>query len=162
MRHAKAETAVGDFDTDRPLSARGHADATAAGAWLGPQGLRPELVICSPSRRTRQTWHAVSVALNETAGDVPAPKVRYEPAAYGGGPADLIDLIRTAPESVATLLLVAHNPAISQLSMLLDPEHGMDSDGLRTCGIAVHRVASAWAACGEERVPFAGAHTARG
>jgi phosphohistidine phosphatase len=160
LRHAKAET--GAPDIDRRLSSRGRADAAAAGAWLGAQGHRPGLVICSPARRTRQTWHAVAVALSETAGDPPAPTVQYEAAVYTGTAAELLDLVRAAPEEISSVLLVGHNPTISQLSALLDPEAAMDSDGLRTCGIAAHQVTGAWSECGTRRAPRTASHTARG
>ncbi len=162
LRHAKAEAATGTPDVNRPLSARGHADAAAAGAWLGTHGYRPELVICSPARRTRQTWHAVAVALSDTSDGNPAPTVRYEPAAYIGDVADLLGLIQAASEDVTAVLLIGHNPTISQLAMLLDPDADLDSDGLRTCGIAVHRVTGGWADCGPARTPCTGSHTARG
>jgi phosphohistidine phosphatase len=162
LRHSKAEAAVGKPDIDRRLSSRGHADAAAAGAWLGTQGHRPDLVICSPARRTRQTWHAVAVALSEIVPDAPAPNVRYELAVYDGTAAELLGLVQTVAEDTASVLLVGHNPTISQLSELLDPEAGMDSDGLRTSGIAVHELTGAWAACGTRRAPLTVSYTARG
>src|SRR5262249_13960879 len=66
LRHAKAEAPNRAADLERSLTERGHADAGAAGAWLVARGYLPNLVICSPARRTRQTWHGVAVAL---AGD---------------------------------------------------------------------------------------------
>jgi phosphohistidine phosphatase len=158
LRHAKAESAAGKPDIDRRLTTRGHADAAAAGAWLGSQGHRPDLVICSPARRTRQTWHAVAVALSETA----APTVRYELALYGGGAADLLGLVRCVPEEVGSVLLIGHNPTISQLSAALDPDAALDSDGLRTCGIAVHQVSRSWSKGGSMPAPLTASHTARG
>ena len=56
LRHAKAERPAELADADRPLTQRGHADAAAAGAWLAARGYRPDLVLCSPAKRTRQTW----------------------------------------------------------------------------------------------------------
>lgn len=162
LRHAKAEAAIGTSDIDRPLSSRGHADAGAAGAWLGAHGYRADLVICSPARRTRQTWHAVSVALSDTASDGKAPIVRYERAAYVGGAADLLRLVREVPDDAGMVLLIAHNPTISQLSVMLDPDVMVDSDGLRTCGIAVHRLSGGWAGCGPRQAPLTSSHTARG
>lgn len=154
LRHAKAEPAAGKPDIDRRLTSRGHADAAAAGAWLGSQGYRPDLVICSPARRTRQTWHAVAVALSE------APTVRYELGVYDGTAAELLGLVQAAPEETTSVLLIGHNPTISQLSALLDPDAGMDSDGLRTSGIAVHQVGGSWAKC--RRARLAASYTARG
>ena len=86
LRHAKAEAAGSDApdDAERPLTARGHADAAAAGAWLARHGLLPDVVICSPARRTRQTWHGVALGMTgsppEGGPAGPRPAVRYEPA----------------------------------------------------------------------------------
>ncbi|HEY2950606.1 MAG TPA: histidine phosphatase family protein [Micromonosporaceae bacterium] len=159
LRHSKAEH--GDTaDIDRSLTQRGHADAAAAGAWLARHRHVPDLVICSPARRTRQTWHAVAVALGEAAQA--APVVRYEQEAYDGSAEDLLALVRGVEDEFRTVLVIGHNPPISQLSATLDPESARDSDGLRTSGIAVHDVPDAWAACGAEPAPLAHVHTARG
>lgn len=63
LRHAQAEPSGPAGDADRPLTARGHADAAAAGAWLGHGGHLPAVVICSPAKRTRQTWHEVALGM---------------------------------------------------------------------------------------------------
>ncbi|MFC7546305.1 SixA phosphatase family protein [Plantactinospora sp. GCM10030261] len=63
LRHAKAEQPEGVADAERPLATRGHADAAAAGAWLEHSGYRPTEVICSPAKRTRQTWHEVALGM---------------------------------------------------------------------------------------------------
>src|SRR5215471_18003228 len=123
LRHAKADRPAGVADADRPLTQRGHADAAAAGAWLAARGYRPDLVLCSPSKRTRQTWRGVTVAL---AGS-PEPEVRYESALYYGGVEDALELIRQAPDADATVLLVGHNPGVSMLSALLDRAAGRES-----------------------------------
>jgi phosphohistidine phosphatase len=156
VRHAKADRPTGVTDIDRPLTARGHADAAAAGGWLARHGHRPDLVICSPSKRTRQTWQGMAVAL---AGK---PAIRYDDLAYDGEAADLLALARTADDPVHTLLVIGHNPGISLLSAVLDPDTGMDSDGLRTCGVAVHEVRSIWAELKPGDAPLTRTHTARG
>jgi len=161
LRHTKAERPDRSADIDRPLTDRGHADAGAAGAWLAAQGYLPDLVVCSPAKRTRQTWHGIAVVLAEAAGPV-SPVVRYERRAYDGSPRALLDVVRALPEESRTVLLIGHNPALSQLSALLDPAGaGLDSDGLRTGGLAVHQVTGLWAGCGPRLAPLAASHTAR-
>jgi len=140
LRHAKADRPNGVPDTDRPLTDRGHADAAAAGAWLLASGHIPDLVLCSPSRRTRQTWHSVAIAL----GGAGSPTVHYERDLYDGGVEEALDLIAAAAKEAQTILLIAHNPAISQLSVALDEAGQTDSDGLRTSGIAVHELPEDW------------------
>jgi phosphohistidine phosphatase len=148
LRHAKADRPNGVADIDRPLTDRGHADSAAAGAWLAKHGHAPDVVLCSPAKRTRQTWHSVAVALAQSA----APHVRYEREIYDGGSDELLKVIQTADPLARTVMLVGHNPSVSLLSELLDPDSDLDSDGLRTCGIAVHTVESEWAALKNARL----------
>ncbi|GAA3449138.1 SixA phosphatase family protein [Dactylosporangium matsuzakiense] len=149
LRHAKAAD-PDDYATDieRPLAPRGRRDAAAAGAWLKEQDLRPEAVLCSPAVRTRQT-------LAELGLDAP---VVYEHRIYTGPALDTLELIQQTAASVATLLLVGHNPTISDLSNELYSA-SLDSTGLSTSGLAVHRFEGTWASL--TRAPLAAAHTAR-
>jgi phosphohistidine phosphatase len=158
LRHAKAEPLGAAADAGRPLTARGRADAAAAGDWLRAQGLVPDLVLCSPARRTRETWHAVAAALAERA---PATNVIYDPELYGASPDQVLELICGIDADVATLLLIGHNPTMSTLSVLLDPA-GASAAGLRTCGVAVHRPSGAWSECESGQARLVAAHTARG
>jgi phosphohistidine phosphatase len=154
LRHAKAANPDGLPDAERPLTDRGHADAAAAGAWLVHSGLIPDLVLCSPSRRTRQTWHGVALGL------ATAPEVRYEEAIYAASVRSLLAAVRASAPDAATVLLIGHNPGLSELSALLDPDRA-DDEGLRTAGIAVHSLSGAWTDFGNGAAPLASAHTAR-
>ena len=157
LRHAKAANPEQVADVDRPLTARGHADAAAAGAWLLSRGLRPARVLCSPSRRTRETWQSVRVALGDAAG---AADVAMEPALYHSGAATALDLIRTTGPDVDVLVVIGHNPAVSMISTMLDPGTEVE-DGLRTAGLALHSVDGDWADCGPGSAPLTASHTAR-
>jgi phosphohistidine phosphatase len=63
--------------------------------------------------------------------------------------------------SARTVLLIAHNPGISLLSALLDPERA-DQDGMRTSDVVVHRADVDWPQLGVGRAPITDRHTARG
>lgn len=157
LRHAKADTPPATADADRPLSARGHADARAAGAWLATRHA-PDLVLCSPSRRTRQTWHAVAASL--TAGEASrAPQLHFERRLYEQE--ELLAAIREVDDAVGVLLLIGHNPSLSELADQLDPNDQLDSDGLRTCGLSVHQVDVSWRDCGPGHARIVATHTAR-
>ncbi|BCL14955.1 SixA phosphatase family protein [Micromonospora sagamiensis] len=171
LRHGKAATPEGDVaDRDRALTVRGQADAAAAGAWLARHGFRPDVVVCSPARRTRQTWQAVESGMagvpaeggmtGAPDGSDRAPRVRHEPTVYAADTADLLDLLRAVEPDAGTVLLVGHNPGISLLSIALD-RAGADREGLRTSGVVVHRVTGAWADLGTVPAPVIERHTAR-
>ncbi|RGC68843.1 Histidine phosphatase superfamily (branch 1) [Micromonospora sp. MW-13] len=163
LRHAKAEPPGDGADSDRRLTARGHADAAAAGAWLARHGLLPDVVLCSTARRNRQTWHGVVQGLSGSSDEAgpagSAPAVRYEPGAYEAHPAELLALVRSVPAEATTVLLVAHNPGVSLLSALLDPERA-DQQGLRTTDLVVHRTRLPWADL--RHAAITARHTARG
>ncbi|WP_189114937.1 SixA phosphatase family protein [Pilimelia terevasa] len=156
LRHAKAAQTDEGEDIDRPLTTRGHGDAAAAGAWLLRRGLVPAHVLCSPARRTRQTWHAVAVALAEAA----QPAAAYRAEIYDSTPGTLLSLLQELPDDAGTVLLIGHNPTVTGLSALLAPSSA--TPALRTAGIAVHRPRVPWSRLGPGDAALAELYTARG
>jgi phosphohistidine phosphatase len=148
LRHAKSDWPDDVPDHERPLAARGRADAPAVGAWLGAHGIRPDRVVVSDAQRTVQTWELVEKAL-----DLSEPAdVHVEPRAYCASPEVLLDLVRETPESVRTLLLVGHNPGMARLATGLDdlaaagagPRARLE-DKYPTAALAVLAVRGPWA-----------------
>lgn len=129
LRHAKS--AWPDVaDRDRPLAKRGQRQAPLTGAWLRSAGHLPDLVLCSPARRTRDTWQLVAAAFGASPGTV-----SYEERIYGAGAASLLALVREVPASVTTLLLVGHSPGLPGLAAeLAGAGHGGSEPG------ALHRL----------------------
>jgi phosphohistidine phosphatase len=162
LRHAKAETPGGRPDFERRLTTKGQADADAAGSWLADEGLRPDLVICSPATRARQTWHGVAMAMSQADPAGRAPEVHYEPGLYEGGRTEVIDLLRAVPAETPTVLVVGHNPTMSDVSLLLRPEADLDDAGLKTAGLAVHRADGPWSETEPGSMPLVQEHTGRG
>jgi phosphohistidine phosphatase len=163
LRHAKAETPGESPDFERRLTKNGEADADAAGSWLADRGLRPDLVICSPATRTRQTWHGVAVALAQADPDGAAPEAHYEASLYAGGRTEVIDLLRAVPDEIGTVLVVGHNPTVSDVSILLSPDQEDGGfDGLKTCGLAVHQADGPWSGTEPGAMELTTRHTARG
>jgi phosphohistidine phosphatase len=113
LRHAKAGELPGGPDFERVLLPSGQRDSAAAGSWLASQGVRPDSVICSSSRRTLQTWENVAPALG---GD---PEFTAEERLYEAGAEDLIEIIRQTPAEVGTLLYIGHNPAAAKLASMV-------------------------------------------
>ena len=163
LRHAKAETPGELPDFERRLTTRGERDADAAGFWLAGQGLRPGLVICSPATRTRQTWHGVAMGLAQSARGVASPEVHYEAGLYDGGRTEVIDLLRAVPDDTKVVLVVGHNPTMSDVSILLRPYGGDGGyDTLKTAGLAVHRAEGSWSEVEPGSMPLIERYTARG
>ena len=91
--------------------------------------------------------------------------MQYDEVIYGGSVQSLLAVVRSADSDAATVLLIGHNPGLSELSSLLEPASGDrtdDGDGLKTAGIAVHTWDGGWADCGPGAAPRTKSHTARG
>ncbi len=155
MRHAKAEQSDSLPDAKRALTARGRDDARVAGGWLATHHVAPDVVLCSAAMRTRGTWHEVAIGLVD-AGVTVSPSVRYEDSLYSGGVNAALDIIRDVPDDATTVLLVGHNPTVSALSMRLDDSPRRGDAGLRTAGIAVHKVKTSWADLATAKVTDSG------
>ena len=79
LRHAKSSWAnPGQQDFDRPLNERGLEAAPRMGAFMAEHGIAPDLVLCSPSVRTRQTLDLVLPHFS------PAPTVRLRGRVLSG------------------------------------------------------------------------------
>lgn len=134
VRHAKATHKPGYEDFDRPLTGRGRRDAIQAGLWLRGQGFAPELVLCSPSRRTKETWDRLATALDSATID-------YDQRLYGASPDETLDLAGATPGDVTTLMIVGHNPTSQEVAWVLT---GQGDLAFPTCAIAVIDLGS-WA-----------------
>ncbi|MEU4830546.1 histidine phosphatase family protein [Streptosporangium sp. NPDC023615] len=140
LRHAKAAHPAGVVDWERPLTESGERDARRAGATLTELGLRPDLVLCSPSSRTRRT---AALAL-------PDADVSFEPAVYEAYADELLALLRRSGAEARTLALVGHNPGVQELVGMLDPEDG--AAGFPPGAFAVVETDDEWAGLGTGRV----------
>lgn len=145
LRHAKSARPHGVPDHDRPLAGRGRRDAQAAGDWFVSEGPRPDLVLSSSAVRARQTWEIVCRAFPRM------PRVAVEPRLYGARPIDVLRLARGADADVHVLLLVGHEPTLSETVMGMSGK-GSDRSAMRavrhkypTTGIAVLRFRGPWA-----------------
>jgi len=109
MRHAKAGELPGGPDVERALRPRGQRDSAAAGTWLAAAGFRPDAVICSAARRTRQTWQYVAAAVGGK------PGFEADRRLYEADSEEVAEIIRQTPATVRTLMYIGHNPAAAGL-----------------------------------------------
>ena len=117
LRHAKSSWAdPGQPDFERPLNERGRASAPVMGRFLAQRMLKPEVVVCSPAERARET---AALAL-ETAEL--SPPVRYDARIYEASATRLLEVVREIAEPAATAMLVGHNPGMEELITLLTGE----------------------------------------
>ena len=114
MRHAKSSWDRPDLaDLDRPLAPRGHETAPLVARHIKQSRWRPDLVLCSPATRVRETWQLMAPVLGAT---VPCKTLR---AIYPGAPSRLLETLRRAADDVATLMVIGHNPGLGHLAVSL-------------------------------------------
>ena len=118
LRHAEAMTAGPDGrDTERPLSLRGEAQASAAGAWLAEHHAAPDAVLCSPARRAQMTADAVGKALR-------MPQAQFVHAIYHATPGELLALLTEGRSAGARGMSPATVAWIELTDGALEPGHG--------------------------------------
>jgi phosphohistidine phosphatase len=114
LRHAKSNwSSSGMQDAARPLTERGEAAARLMGGYMACHSLIPERVLCSPARRTRETWAEISAQW-------PADTdVAFDERLYAATPQVVLSVIRSQNDAVRTLLVVGHNPGLQETAELL-------------------------------------------
>lgn len=129
MRHGDAQwkdSEVADFA--RPLNRRGTAEAEAMARRLAELALIPDLIIASPARRTQQTAEIVARELA-----LGSRNIRYEEPLYLAGARDILTHAQAIGPRVTHLMVIGHNPGVSELAHLLAP--GREIGGLATAAI---------------------------
>ena len=111
LRHAKSSWKdTGLPDHDRPLAARGRRAAKAIARHLRNRDLGPQLVLCSTARRARETLDRIQPALG-------AATVELEHDLYAASAAALLQRLRRVPDTVASVMLIGHNPGLQDLAL---------------------------------------------
>jgi phosphohistidine phosphatase len=113
LRHAKSDRDAGLEDHERPLSRRGREAARRVGESLPAALGALDLVLCSPSRRTRATAELV------LAGFAAPPRILYEDGLYLAGQAALLRRLCRLDESAGAVLVIGHNPGLHELALAL-------------------------------------------
>jgi phosphohistidine phosphatase len=117
LRHGKSSWPSGLQDIERPLSERGEAAARLMGGYLAHHGLAPaDRVLCSPARRTRDTWAGVWAGISAaTSTPLPAATdIVFDGRLYGATRQGILSVIQDQGDSVHTLLLIGHNPGLQE------------------------------------------------
>jgi phosphohistidine phosphatase len=113
LRHAKSDWSSGTQDTARPLTTRGEAAARLMGAYMAHHDLIPERALCSPARRTRDTWSGIAAQWPS------ALDVVFDDGLYAATPQRVLSVIRAQDNTVRTLLVIGHNPGLQEAAELL-------------------------------------------
>lgn len=128
LRHAEAaDKSPSITDRERPLTPRGREDATLIGDFLAKSPHRPDVALCSPSVRTRETLEGVEARLS---GPL---EVMIDAAIYAASEEALLAAIQALPDGFAHVLVVGHNPEFHALALRLAGP-GSNAGALRQLG----------------------------
>jgi phosphohistidine phosphatase len=117
LRHAKSRWDDGaERDFDRGLARRGERAAAAVGVWLRQHGLVPDLVLCSPAERTRET---LAIALGQLGPDTALPAIRYDEALYLATGPEIVERIALGGPEKRRILVVGHQPGLADAALML-------------------------------------------
>jgi len=108
LRHGKSDwgdTTRADFD--RPLAPRGRKDVPLMGRVLARFKHTPDLILSSPARRAAETATLAASASGYKAD------IQFEPDLYFEGVSAVFDILRRVPDSVGRVLVVGHNPTLT-------------------------------------------------
>jgi phosphohistidine phosphatase len=113
LRHLKSSwDEPGLADHERPLAPRGRRAGKKLARHLRKARVAPELVLCSPSVRTRETLETIRSALGE-------PDVRFPPELYAASEETLLRALRSVEWKRSSVLVIAHNPGLEELALAL-------------------------------------------
>lgn len=146
LRHAKSsweEPGLSDFE--RPLNPRGRAAAAVMRTAMAGLGLAPDQVLVSTAKRTLETLHVLE-PWDET------PLIEPMDALYLAPAAGLLRIVQDVQPTVRSVLVIAHNPGLHDLSLqLFGPTEPASADarrlreGFPSGALAEFTVATPWA-----------------
>ena len=128
VRHAKSDWKdVSLTDRQRPLNARGERDAPEMGRRIAHHGIRPSLIVASPATRA---WTTAKIIAREI--DYPNEFLQREDQLYMASLEDLLDVVVAQDDGFNSLMLVCHNPGLTEFANFLVP--GL-TNNLPTAGV---------------------------
>lgn len=112
VRHAKADWQMpGQKDQDRPLINRGIKRTELISDFLKNKNINPDLIVASSAIRAAQTAKLLAKGL-----DFNESKIIFNPDIYHWSHVDLFDVFLEIPDDVNTMILVGHNPTLTDFS----------------------------------------------
>lgn len=110
LRHAKAVHAEpGMRDFDRPLHRRGIEECGFIAGEMLKRGMMPGHVLCSASKRTRETLGLVGMAFSKSV------EVTFSEDLFSADAEGYLELIRQY-EDAKSLIVIGHNPCMEEVA----------------------------------------------
>lgn len=110
LRHAKSSwDDPHQKDFDRPLNARGKKAAPLMGRVIKDRELDIDRIICSPSKRTRETLELLQNEAKLKAS------IDFVDGIYEASVGELRKIVRSQKDKYEAILLIGHNPGMESL-----------------------------------------------
>jgi phosphohistidine phosphatase len=144
VRHAKSSWGDPTLpDHDRPLNERGLHDVATMGKRLAQRDVRPDAILSSTAVRALTTAEHIAKAL-----DIKRKEIVVDDRLYAAPASELLGVIQGLDDKLKRVMLVAHNPGLTELA------HHFSSEitHMSTCAVAEFRFAAThWSGLGEAR-----------
>jgi phosphohistidine phosphatase len=112
VRHSKAENRHSSFtDHNRSLTGEGKTDTIKMGLFLLNTGIIPDLILSSSAVRAHETASTLAEIFKTDKKHIKSTRNLYYCSAK-----TILDQIHSLPETINCVLIVSHNPGISDLT----------------------------------------------
>lgn len=138
IRHAKSSHDNPELDDfDRPLAERGLNDGPLMGKRLQKLGVKPDLIVSSPSRRTIQTMELICKEI-----DYDTSLIRWDQSIYLSSLENMISKIRAVDDQHKTVFFCGHNPSMTETANFLQKDSLIEN--VVTTGIVAIKFRCSW------------------
>lgn len=128
IRHAKSEwTDLSLSDFERPLNKRGEKNVLFMGKLLSQQKIHLDLIVSSPAVRAKITAQEIAKRVGYD-----TKEIVYAEGLYLADVDTIEEVLKKAPSSKNTVLLIGHNPGLTLFAEYIS---GYNIDNIPTCGI---------------------------
>ncbi|RTQ49669.1 histidine phosphatase family protein [Hymenobacter gummosus] len=139
MRHAKSSWNFdGLSDQERPLNNRGRTDAPQMGQALAERNIQLDLLVSSPAVRALSTAALVAKEMG-----YPPERIQVVDGIYEADLDRLVDVVHGLPDEAGSVLLVGHNPTITDTVNALSPS--LINEMSTAAVVCLHFQANSWA-----------------
>lgn len=114
FRHGRAVAGNGADDFSRPIKDSGKRGCQRMGSWLWQKNIRPDYIITSPAERAYVSTHKLCKAMG-----MDTVSIELDRRLYRADLNTLLTVLAECPGNKRRVLLVGHNPGLSELLMYL-------------------------------------------
>jgi phosphohistidine phosphatase len=82
-------------------------------AYLKKNRIKPDLIICSPAERTRETYTRISAAFPRKT------EVKFEHTLYDANSQTLLKRLRRIDRKISSVMMIGHNTALEHFALAL-------------------------------------------